>query len=92
MFRYLCVVVLVGMAKELPVADMEKRLLADIRINGDAMRGLAVQRGVAVKDYLASRSLPAGKVVSGRRKSSAPEGQMDTAGRTFADRQLNRRK
>ena len=64
---------LVGMAKDLPVADMEKLLLADIRVNDDAMRELAVQRGVVVKDYLASRSLPPERLFLGAAKAVPPE-------------------
>jgi hypothetical protein len=41
---------LVGMAKDIPVPDMEALLLAAIPVGADAMRELAVARGVAVKD------------------------------------------
>lgn len=49
---------LVGMAKDLPVPDMEALLLAAVPVTADSARELAVARGVAVKDYLASRELP----------------------------------
>ena len=52
---------------------MEKLLLADIRVSDDAMRALAVQRGVAVKDYLAAASLPAERLFMGASKSAAPD-------------------
>lgn len=48
---------LIGMAKDIPVQDMEALLLAAIVVTPDATRDLAVARGVAVKDYLASRQL-----------------------------------
>ncbi|MGB4116060.1 MAG: DUF748 domain-containing protein [Polaromonas sp.] len=48
----------IGLAKDLPVDDMEKLLLADIKVTNDAMQALALQRGVAVKEYLASKDLP----------------------------------
>ncbi len=64
---------LVGMAKDLPVADMEKLLLADIRVNDDAMRELAVQRGVVVKDYLATKDLPPERLFLGAAKAVPPE-------------------
>lgn len=64
---------LVGLAKDLPVPEMEKLLLADIKVNDDAMRELAVQRGVAVKDYLASRDLPPERLFLGAAKAVPPE-------------------
>jgi hypothetical protein len=64
---------LVGLAKDLPVPEMEKLLLADIQVNDSAMRELAVQRGVAVKDYLASRDLPPERLFLGAAKAIPPE-------------------
>jgi hypothetical protein len=64
---------LIGLAKDLPVAEMEKLLLADIQVNDSAMRELAVQRGVAVKDYLASRDLPPERLFLGAAKAVPPE-------------------
>ncbi|MBN9408516.1 MAG: DUF748 domain-containing protein [Burkholderiales bacterium] len=49
---------LVGMQRDLPVPEMEALLLAHLPASEDAMRELAVQRAVVVRDYLASRSLP----------------------------------
>ncbi len=48
---------LVGMAKDIPQTEMEALLLASIPVSSDAIRELAVARGVVVKDYLASRQL-----------------------------------
>ncbi|MGA0569290.1 DUF748 domain-containing protein [Variovorax sp. VNK109] len=56
---------LVGMMKELPQDEMESLLLASIPVTPDLMRELAVQRGVAVKDYLASRQIPAERLFLG---------------------------
>lgn len=56
---------LIGMARDIPVADMEALLLAAIPVTPDAMRDLAVARGVAVKDYLASRALPEDRMFLG---------------------------
>lgn len=64
---------LIGLARDLPVPEMEKLLLADIQVNDDAMRELAVQRGVAVKDYLASRELPPERLFLGAAKAVPPE-------------------
>ena len=48
---------LVGLAKDIPQAEMEALLLASISVSADAIRDLAVARGVVVKDYLATRQL-----------------------------------
>jgi Domain of Unknown Function (DUF748) len=63
----------IGLAKDLPDAEMEKLLLADIKVTGDAMRELAVQRGVAVKDYLAAARLPTDRLFLGAAKIQAPD-------------------
>ncbi|MES2362312.1 MAG: DUF748 domain-containing protein [Pseudomonadota bacterium] len=64
---------LIGMAKDLPVVDMENLLLADIKVNDNAMRELAVQRGVVVKDYLAAKDLPTERLFLGAAKAVPPE-------------------
>ncbi len=56
---------LVGMAKDLPVPDMEALLLAAIPVTADSLRELAVARGVAVKDHLGSRGLPESRMFLG---------------------------
>ena len=58
----------IGLAKSLPDAEMEKLLLADIPVGEDTMRELALQRGVVVKDYLASKKLPPDRLVLGAAK------------------------
>lgn len=55
----------VGMAKDISLAEMEALLLAAIPVTPDAMRELAVARGMAVKDYLASRALPEDRMFLG---------------------------
>ncbi|MGH8847485.1 MAG: DUF748 domain-containing protein, partial [Polaromonas sp.] len=64
---------LIGLAKDLPVSEMENLLLADMKVSDDAMRELAVQRGMAVKDYLASRNLPPDRLFLGAAKAVPPE-------------------
>jgi len=64
---------LIGLAKDLPVPEMEKLLLADIAVSEEAMRELAVQRGVAVKDYLISVNLPPERLFLGAPKAVPPE-------------------
>lgn len=49
---------LAGKPKELTTQEMEALLLANIVVDDEAMRELALRRGVAVRDYLASRQLP----------------------------------
>ena len=63
----------VGLTKDLPDAEMEKLLLADIKVSEEAMRELAVQRGVVVKDYLAAANLPADRLFLGATKTAAPD-------------------
>lgn len=62
-----------GLAKDIPVADMEALLLASIEPSPEAVRNLAVQRGVAVRDYLASRQLPLDRLFLGAPKTPSAE-------------------
>ncbi len=64
---------LIGLAKDQPVPEMEKLLLASIKVSDDDMRELALQRGMAVKDYLASRGLPPERLFLGAFKAVAPQ-------------------
>ncbi|MET4579417.1 DUF748 domain-containing protein [Ottowia thiooxydans] len=70
-----------GFAKDVSVAEMEALLLAHIDVGEDAMRQLAVQRGVAVKDYLASKKLPTDRLFLGaaRTGGAATEGATPAA-------------
>jgi len=43
---------LVGMLKDLPLAEMEQRLLGAMAVNDEQVRELALQRGLAVRDAL----------------------------------------
>lgn len=62
-----------GIATDLTDSEMEALLLANIPVTEDAMRELALQRGVAVKDYLASRQLPVERLFLGAAKPVAPD-------------------
>ena len=64
---------LVGLTKDQPVPEMEKLLLASLPASEDALRELALQRGVAVRDYLASRGLPTARLFLGAVKAGPPE-------------------
>jgi hypothetical protein len=52
---------------------MEALLLANIQVDEQAVRELAVQRGVAVRDYLATRDLPSQRLFLGAAKAVPPE-------------------
>lgn len=58
----------VGLAKDLPDAEMESLLLANIQLQDNAAQELALQRGVAVRDYLASRKVPIERLFVGAGK------------------------
>ncbi|WP_028999119.1 DUF748 domain-containing protein [Azohydromonas australica] len=49
---------LIGLARELPPAEMEQRLLAAIAVTEDSARQLAVQRALAVRDALIAQGVP----------------------------------
>jgi len=64
---------LLGLAKDLEPPEMEALLKANMTVTEDAMRELALQRGVAVKDYLASRGLPGARLFLGAAKLEKPD-------------------
>ncbi|MBF5004636.1 DUF748 domain-containing protein [Diaphorobacter caeni] len=59
---------MVGLAKDLPDAEMESLLLDNIQLQDNAAQDLALQRGVAVRDYLASRKVPMDRLFVGAGK------------------------
>ena len=63
---------LVGIAKDLPQAEMESLLLASIAMPANAMQELALARGVAVRDYLAQQQLPLERLFLGAAKTVLP--------------------
>ncbi|MDR2991306.1 MAG: DUF748 domain-containing protein, partial [Burkholderiaceae bacterium] len=65
---------LVGMTKDVPVAQMEALLLAHINVGEDDIRQLAAQRAVAVKDYLLTQHLSADRVFIGTAKTDDANG------------------
>ncbi|RCW73865.1 uncharacterized protein DUF748 [Pseudorhodoferax soli] len=62
-----------GVAKELPLADMEALLLADMQVSDESVRNLAVQRSVAVRDYLAAQQVPLERLFLGAPRTVASE-------------------
>ncbi|MDM7949934.1 DUF748 domain-containing protein [Hydrogenophaga sp.] len=65
----------IGIAKDIPQADMEALLLAAQPVTADAMRQLAVARGVAVKDYLTTQALPEDRMFLGAPVLKRPDDQ-----------------
>jgi hypothetical protein len=61
----------VGLTKDLPPAEMEALLVASIVVADDAMQQLAVRRGVAVRDYLAARSIAVERLFLGAPKTAS---------------------
>lgn len=56
---------LIGLSKDVPVEEMERLLSEQIDVNDESLRGLALQRGVAVRDYLAAHGVPPARVFLG---------------------------
>ena len=56
---------LVGLAKDLPVKEMEDLLLASIPATEESMRQLAVERAAKVRDYLLTHQVPADRLFLG---------------------------
>ncbi|MBS0340450.1 MAG: DUF748 domain-containing protein [Proteobacteria bacterium] len=56
---------MVGLARSLPVKEMEDLLIANMTVNEESIRNLAVQRGVVVRDYLLEQKLPAERLFLG---------------------------
>ncbi|HXE22327.1 MAG TPA: DUF748 domain-containing protein, partial [Rhodoferax sp.] len=65
---------LIGMTKDIPQPEMESLLMANIPVTEDSMRQLALARGEAVKEYLASKQVPSSQLFLG-----APKAQADQA-------------
>lgn len=65
---------LVGLAKSLPAAEMEALLKSTIEVTPDAMRQLALQRGLAVRDALVARGLQSERLFVAAPKVRSPAG------------------
>jgi hypothetical protein len=63
----------VGVAKDLPAAEMEALLVASMTVADDAMQQLAVRRGIAVRDYLVARSIPVERLFLGAPKTASDD-------------------
>ena len=62
-----------GQLQPLPKDDMENLLLSYLPASEDQMRELALQRGVAVRDYLAARQIPMARLFLGAARTVPPE-------------------
>ncbi|QMV74304.1 DUF748 domain-containing protein [Comamonas piscis] len=60
---------MVGMATDIPTAEMETLLLTSISVPDNAMRELALARGVTVRDYLASKGIKLERLFLGNAKT-----------------------
>ncbi|MBS0451681.1 MAG: DUF748 domain-containing protein [Proteobacteria bacterium] len=56
---------MVGLTRSLPIKEMEDLLIANMTVNEESIRNLAVQRGVVVRDYLLEQKLPAERLFLG---------------------------
>ncbi|RYF84267.1 MAG: DUF748 domain-containing protein [Comamonadaceae bacterium] len=56
---------MVGLARELPLPEMEALLLTSIPVDAQAIRELAVARGAAVRDYLLEKQLASERLFLG---------------------------
>ena len=59
------------MLRDIGVPEMEALLMAHIDVGESAMRQLAVQRGVTVKDYLAGKGIAANRLFLGATQTDA---------------------
>lgn len=62
---------MVGLAKDLPVKEMENLLLASIPVDEESIRQLAVERGAVVRDYLLEKKLPSERLFLGAVQTTA---------------------
>jgi hypothetical protein len=61
---------LVGLAKELSTAEMETLLLQAISVDEDTMSALALNRSLAVREYLTARQVPSDRLFMGEADTS----------------------
>ena len=61
---------LVGLVKDQPVTDMEALLMDSMAVDEDSARELALNRSIAVREYLTARQLPSARLFLGEVKTS----------------------
>ncbi|MCY1380194.1 hypothetical protein D9M69_679920 [compost metagenome] len=62
---------MVGLAKDLPVKEMENLLMTSVPVDEESMRQLAVERGAVVRDYLLAQKLPSERLFLGAVRTTA---------------------
>ncbi|HEX9113537.1 MAG TPA: hypothetical protein VF888_04240, partial [Nitrospirota bacterium] len=75
----------IGLAKDLPVPEMESLMLANLKVGDDDLKELADRRVRAVRDYLLrSQKLDPGRIflveaktLSGEKKEEAKDSRVD---------------
>jgi hypothetical protein len=72
---------MVGLVKTLPVAEMEKLMLANSSVDDDDLRALGERRAKAVRDWLVAHEVPAERVFLLPTKL----GELGEAGKAAAD-------
>lgn len=60
---------LVGLVKDLSIGEMQALLLDSMTVDADAVRELALNRSLAVRDYLSARQLPSERLFLGELKT-----------------------
>ena len=56
---------LVGLAKDLPLKEMEDLLMSSVTADEETLRKLAVERGAVVRDYLLAKKVPSDRLFLG---------------------------
>lgn len=72
-----------GIAKDIPVPEMEARLRAQVQPGPDDWRELAADRAMAVRDALVARGLPVERLFTAAPKVHQAEGPSDDDGRAW---------
>ncbi|MDR6537625.1 hypothetical protein J2739_003406 [Variovorax soli] len=62
---------MIGLAKDVPVKEMEDLLMASIPVDEESMRQLAIERGAAVRDYLLAQKVPSERLFLGAVRTKA---------------------
>jgi hypothetical protein len=62
---------MIGLAKDLPTEEMEKLLAANVPVDEESMRQLAVDRGAVVRDYLLAQKVPSERLFLGAVRTKA---------------------
>lgn len=68
---------LIGLAKDIPAVEMEALLKARLVVTDEAMRELALQRGLAVRDALIAKGLPSERLFIASPKLRPPADQAE---------------